>query len=238
MWVIGDVHGCIKTLEALLAQLPSDEPKVLTGDLIDRGPDSKAVVELVIREGIKSVLGNHDLYLLSVLTDDHRFYCPWDNTRGLWINHNGGYATMKSYNDSVPTEHLEWFKSLPLYLKFPEVKNERGQKLFVSHAAHVYTVLPKKDSRIWEESSIVWSRSTARKSKAHFFVYGHTPVIEPVITEHRANIDTGCVYHGAKYKDYSTGVKVIKRVEGYLTALRFPDMKVMKQLCIDEVHHE
>ncbi|MCR9145081.1 MAG: metallophosphoesterase [bacterium] len=59
MIIIGDVHGCYKSLRALVKKCPP-EPICFVGDLIDRGPDSKGVVEFVRGEGHQCVLGNHE----------------------------------------------------------------------------------------------------------------------------------------------------------------------------------
>lgn len=69
--VIGDVHGCIEELEALLARvrLVASDRVVFLGDLVDRGPESAAVVRLArtvcaARLGSTCLLGNHEMKLL------------------------------------------------------------------------------------------------------------------------------------------------------------------------------
>jgi hypothetical protein len=66
--VIGDVHGCVDELRALLVaceHAPEDQV-VLVGDLVAKGPDSRGVLALVRELGARSVLGNHDAHLLRV----------------------------------------------------------------------------------------------------------------------------------------------------------------------------
>ncbi|MEC5317461.1 bis(5'-nucleosyl)-tetraphosphatase (symmetrical) ApaH [Brenneria populi subsp. brevivirga] len=70
-YLIGDVHGCLVELEALLAQVsfnPAQDTLWLTGDLVARGPDSLGVLRFVRSLGpsVRLVLGNHDLHLLAV----------------------------------------------------------------------------------------------------------------------------------------------------------------------------
>ncbi|RLM28174.1 bis(5'-nucleosyl)-tetraphosphatase (symmetrical) [Brenneria alni] len=70
-YLIGDVHGCLVELEALLAQVsfnPEQDTLWLTGDLVARGPDSLQVLRFVRSLGpsVRMVLGNHDLHLLAV----------------------------------------------------------------------------------------------------------------------------------------------------------------------------
>ncbi len=70
-YLIGDVHGCLPQLEALLAMIAhesSDAYFLFTGDLINRGPDSLGVLRRIIALGERAqvVLGNHDLHLLGI----------------------------------------------------------------------------------------------------------------------------------------------------------------------------
>lgn len=71
-YIVGDLHGCFKELQALLSQVsfnPQDDELWLTGDLVARGEDSLACLRFVKSLGNKAqtVLGNHDLHLLSTL---------------------------------------------------------------------------------------------------------------------------------------------------------------------------
>ena len=58
--MIGDVHGCYDTLVALIERCPKGDQICFVGDLIDRGPHSSRVVDLVIEKGWLCVMGNHE----------------------------------------------------------------------------------------------------------------------------------------------------------------------------------
>ena len=65
--VIGDVHGCLPSLEKLLKQIPSDDHLIFIGDIINRGPQSLATLRLVRSFGDRAtlILGNHEMHLLA-----------------------------------------------------------------------------------------------------------------------------------------------------------------------------
>jgi hypothetical protein len=106
--IIADISGNYAALLRLLAQMPDDET-VSLGDMIDRGPDSRAVIEWFMRHG-RAVLANHEHMML-----DHcrgtGYYTP-----GTW-EINGGDATLASFGGAIPDEVLAWVERLPLYLE-------------------------------------------------------------------------------------------------------------------------
>lgn len=67
VFVVGDVHGCIDELERLLkaADVGKRDTLVFVGDLVAKGPDSQAVVQLARERGALAVLGNHDAHVLA-----------------------------------------------------------------------------------------------------------------------------------------------------------------------------
>lgn len=60
-WVIGDIHGCAKTLEALLSLLPVQDEIIPVGDLFSKGPDAQGVLEILKPITTSIILGNHDI---------------------------------------------------------------------------------------------------------------------------------------------------------------------------------
>src|SRR5437868_6809985 len=120
---VGDVHGCRGKLISLLRWC--DEvgrgkklKYVFLGDYIDRGPDSRAVVDLLIRrqradpDSVVCLRGNHEQMLVNASNAD----CA-DRDLMTWLG-NGGEQTLQSYccDDprDLPPDHLDWFRSLPL----------------------------------------------------------------------------------------------------------------------------
>jgi serine/threonine protein phosphatase 1 len=110
---IGDIHGCATALAALLAglKITADDTVIMLGDAIDRGPDSRGVIEqlLALRErtNLVCILGNHEQMLLDSLNNK----MPIQE----WLIHGGAQA-LDSYGkgfgiDAVPREHVEFIQS-------------------------------------------------------------------------------------------------------------------------------
>ena len=98
VWVVGDVHGHFRTLEALVGQLALGEGDaiVMLGDLIDRGPKSAHVVRYVRgTDGVFSIRGNHEQMMIEGF-DESSFFKERSIEARVWY-HNGGLATEGSY---------------------------------------------------------------------------------------------------------------------------------------------
>jgi serine/threonine protein phosphatase 1 len=109
---IGDIHGCSAALDALLEAIrPRQEDLIVTlGDYINRGPDSKGVIERLIDLShqcrLVPLLGNHDQMLLNARSGLHTMN---------WMR-MGGFATLHSYGtvrelSLIPDDHIKFLKS-------------------------------------------------------------------------------------------------------------------------------
>ena len=111
-YVIGDVHGCSKALRSLIEalQLESADEVIFVGDYIDRGPNSRDVIDQVIslqqQCQVTALRGNHEVMLQGVAIGGL--------DAATWMR-SGGNATITSYGGSVakiPSKHLDFFTSL------------------------------------------------------------------------------------------------------------------------------
>jgi len=192
IFVIGDIHGCYEKLKTLLEKIhvKNNDMLVFLGDYIDRGADSKKVVDEVInlksRHHTVTLLGNHEKMLLDVLQKG----LPIE----MWL-FNGGEATLLSYGirghdisfHLFPPEHMEFFRSLLPYY-------ETDNYIFV-HAG----LRPNIPLRKQSVDDLVWIRDEFIYSDCNFgkvVVFGHTPLAEPVFMRNKIGIDTGAVYGG------------------------------------------
>ena len=117
IYLIGDVHGCYKTLCALIDSFPrgADSKICFVGDLIDRGEGSFEVVQLAIQRGYVAVMGNHEYRLLQHKDAFLRGETPSDPR---WFYLNGGAQTFASYDKASRVQklaHLEFLSNLPLH---------------------------------------------------------------------------------------------------------------------------
>ena len=203
MMVVGDIHGCYETLKELLSRHPSETEIYSVGDIIDRGPKSREVVQLIIDRGIKTVMGNHEHMLLDYIEKTNKYKSSTflrngnrDAFGGRKDNDRGRVSTFKgkrnivrrvwdAYADNVPSEHLEYLKGMPFYF-------DTGSYL-ISHAG-VPLAQSLEDSCGGSQPDIIWHRDALDRIKNKIQVVGHTPVGVPQSQDHYTNIDTGCVY--------------------------------------------
>lgn len=203
-------------MEALLDRLAPfrDRQFVFVGDYIDRGPDSKKVVDrlLELQEEVDCIFlrGNHEQMLLDALNSGNR---------SLWVM-NGGRTTLESYNirdlsSGFPEDHLRFYKNTRLYYNTDDY--------FFVHAgvSPAKTIEESIDSNsgvqefLWERSHLD-AIETAWEKKV---VFGHTPRPRPLQKDRMIGIDTGCVFK--------------KRGFGKLTAVKLPEEEFIQQECLD-----
>jgi serine/threonine protein phosphatase 1 len=191
VFAIGDVHGCAEELRALIQKLPlrRDSLVIFLGDYIDRGPDSRGVVDTILDLQqycrVICLLGNHELMLREFLDGS-------DSRRVARFIYNGGSATLASYADHdgvfvMPEEHRAFFDSL----KYHHIE---GDHCFV-HAG-LPTSVEEIDIAIHGEE-MVWMRQRPGMPEPNYskiIVHGHSAIPEIDIQPRRINLDTACVY--------------------------------------------
>ncbi len=215
VYAIGDVHGCLYELNLLLDGIEADNAKanealgrndkpyiVFLGDYIDRGVDSRGVIErlITLRENNNTVFflkGNHEASFLGFLN--------YPEKNESWLNW-GGDETLRSYGlhsiqgrplkalnyDArccVPLSHLDFLNNLAL-------THSVGDYLFV-HAG----LKPGVAIEEQKEEDLLWIRKKFHQTPTHqrpmkVVVHGHQPVKEPEDKGWRINLDTGACWSG------------------------------------------
>ncbi|WP_319419822.1 metallophosphoesterase family protein [Pleurocapsa sp. FMAR1] len=213
--VIGDVHGHYDALIALLDSIsPTSEDKVyFLGDLIDRGPKSAQVVDFVMRNQYTCLRGNHEEMLLDVVG---RGEVSIDLYQG-WL-YSGGHSTVASYDSKIPQEHIDWIKSLPLYL-------DLGDYWLVHAGVDPNVPLPQQGA-----DQFCWIREDFHSSDQAFFpkkliITGHT------ITFTLPGVQAGQIAAGRGWLGIETGAYHHK--SGWMTALDLNHHKVYQANTMD-----
>ena len=195
--VIGDIHGCRQELLELLdlvdVDLSSDR-LIFLGDYVDRGPDSRGVIEVIFslrrQSGeIITLKGNHEEVLLNYLGGrDRNFY--------LAI---GGRETLASYGCSEPFDY-DCTLNIPdthqqfLYNLLPYWEDE---KYIYVHAGLRPAVHLTQQSPDWLYWAAGGNFATQRYDFGKRVIFGHAVVEKPLVEREKIGIDTGCVYGGS-----------------------------------------
>jgi len=212
IYAIGDIHGRLDLLERLHDLIRADAAEsdaarkvvVYLGDYIDRGPESKGVVELLMNRplvGFERALlkGNHEVILLEFL-DGAEVGAHWCTYGGLQTLESYGVrplpirgqpeefaAARVALAGKIPPAHVEFLRSLPL-------THAEGGYLFV-HAG----LRPGVDLAEQDEHDLLWIRDEFLQADADFgacVVHGHSIAEAPEIRPHRIGIDTGAFATG------------------------------------------
>ena len=219
-YVVGDIHGRFDLLEALLEKIKADMEErgsretllVFVGDLIDRGPGSRDVVERLRtyrHEGVRTVflLGNHEEVLLRILGGDATLIPKWLRFGGAQCLESYGLSPLlltgladerviERVREAIPAEHAQFLRSFVDTCRF-------GDYLFV-HAG----IRPGVDLREQRQWDLRWIREPFLLDQTpHGFVvvHGHTISAEVEERPNRIGIDTGA---------FATGVLTAVGIDG------------------------
>jgi calcineurin-like phosphoesterase family protein len=191
-FVIPDIHGCARTFSRLVhdvIRLTRKDDLYILGDMIDRGPRSREVIDHVIRLGdcgfkVRPLRGNHEQMLLDACRDRDDFR--------LWML-NGGEATLSSFGIEDACElsvgYREFFASLSPYLLLDD--------FVLVHAGLDFS----SPDPFLDTTAMLWSRRSdmdRSRTGGRRLICGHTPhpleTIRRSLAEDRIVLDNGCVY--------------------------------------------
>ncbi|HEX4183776.1 MAG TPA: metallophosphoesterase family protein [Caulobacteraceae bacterium] len=233
VYAIGDVHGRADLLARLIDVIGRDAESlalkappalVFLGDYVDRGADSRSVVDQVIalalarRYEVRALKGNHEQALLAFL-DDASFGPTWADF--------GGGETLLSYGVTPPGPRggaEAWEEARRAFDRaLPQLHRSllNGLEMMVVYGDYAFVhagVRPGVDLDSQRDHDLLWIRDEFLQAKGPFgkvIVHGHTPAAEPYLGPFRIGIDTGA---------YATGV---------LTAIRIRDAEQVILDCVD-----
>jgi serine/threonine protein phosphatase 1 len=210
IYVIGDIHGRSDLLDRMVdaisrdlqANPSSDCVTVTLGDYIDRGPDSRGVLDRLVRNPFPTdfvaLKGNHEA-LLEMFLNDPAVAEHWRRLGGLETLHSYRVPVSQlmiganyeqaaaALEEAVPDEHFKFLASL----KTSAITG----KYFLCHAG-VRPGVPLERQNV---EDLLWIRDEFLKSPVNFgriIVHGHTPSEQPELLPNRINIDTGAFATG------------------------------------------
>ena len=192
IWVVGDLHGCRRELDALLQQHqfdPQQDLLISVGDIIDRGPDSLGCLALLEEPWFRCVRGNHEEMALSALQGQEM--ALWQMNGGDWFFRLRGAAL------SAARHALQRCRELPLILHLQ--LDERI--IVIAHADYPAREYALNKPLDWQQ--VVWSRQRLEAMEsgeragirgADAFYFGHTPLKQSLTIANLHYIDTGAVF--------------------------------------------
>ncbi|MEN0049364.1 MAG: metallophosphoesterase family protein [Bacteroidota bacterium] len=223
-YAISDIHGCLSSFQALLEKinLKKEDELFLLGDYIDRGPDSKGVIDHILnlkQEGhqLHCLRGNHEQMMIDTMQGS-------DRHADIWIK-NGGEETLKSYfkiERDIPDEHIFFLDELSFYQKI--------EGYYLVHAGFNFSYpnpLADRENMLWMRN---WYEAINYSWLGNdIIIHGHTPIsrkkmeaqLEEVKYLQVINIDGGCVF------------KNIRSDLGWLVALDLEEKRFVFQENID-----
>jgi serine/threonine protein phosphatase 1 len=213
VYAVGDIHGRLDLLTRLFAQIAAHAAAldvarkviVCVGDYVDRGPESKGVIDFLLEPApagfaLKCLIGNHERMMLDFLVEP-------EAVGQMWLR-NGGLETLQSYGvafdtgaprvpafnaardalaANLPPRHKEFLDALLL-------THREGDYLFVHAGLKPGVALDEQ-----READMLWIRGPFLHTPADYgclVVHGHTITPEPEWEAWRIGIDTGAFYTG------------------------------------------
>ncbi len=212
---VSDIHGCALTFDALLDKiaLSTTDELYLLGDYVDRGPDSKGVIDIILElrsrgQKVICLKGNHEDMMLKAINDNESYH-EW---RKSW----GGKETLASFGafsiTELPPPYFEFLNQLLYYIEVDEF-------ILVHAGLNFQTTNP-----LIPNESMLYSRYWYNKMDYDWLndrvvVHGHTPVAKSEIEdmlEHLTfrmviNIDCGCFANHLPGKGYLCAFDITNR---------------------------
>ncbi len=235
-WVIPDVHGCVNTLRVLVEnQIKPNKNDHLyfLGDYIDRGPDSKGVIDFIMEleandYTVTALMGNHEDYCINAYDEDKKSrgflgFRSKSRVQKEW-ELAGGLQTMESFGAEsprdIPEKYIDWMRKLIYYVEVDD--------FIIVHAGLNFS----NEDPFEDKRAMIWIRDfkvdTSRISNKRV-IHGHVPV-------NLEFVDLAINSPTYKFIDLDNGVYYQRRAGyGNLIALELNDMKYVVQSLMDDV---
>lgn len=204
---IGDIHGCNKTFRSLLfdtLKITKLDTVICLGDYINRGPDSKGVVDTILElrmnnHTIITLRGNHEECLIQ---SDH------DDTAWEFVE-DYGQETLRSFGienySDLPDVYQQFFEKTSLF-------HVTSSAIFVHGGINLNMKNPFKNPTylLWERKS----KFNTHNLQGRIIVHGHSPISREELLATKGpvyNLDTGCVFHSYRHEGYLSAMNIETR---------------------------
>lgn len=237
-WVIPDIHGCLETLQLLVFQQINPDKKdrlVFLGDYIDRGPDSKGVIDFIMEleesgYRITTLTGNHESVCLKAYDENTKVqnssgFPGYGRYQQHWLG-LGGSRTLESFHvnspKEIPEKYIGWIRSRDFYIELEE--------FFAVHAGFNFD----SDNPFSDTEAMIWIRNFVvkpEKIKNKKVVHGHNPmpldfIKHNIEDRHSDSIDLDNGIYLTGYPGY-----------GNLVALELNSLEYKIQQVVDNVNY-
>lgn len=177
-WVVPDIHGCLNTLKSLIENrinLSKSDVIYFLGDYIDRGPDSKGVIDYIMRlqkdgYNVRYIRGNHEDYCIKAWYADQKRFLFRSNIEKDWRK-NGAKPTLDSFGAKRPREidkkYIEWMENAEYYIELEDH--------ILVHAGLNFNI----NNPFEDTSSMMWIRNfkvDSNKVGGKKVIHGHVPI--------------------------------------------------------------
>ena len=208
IFAIGDIHGCFQSFKILIEdkiRFNTSDKLILLGDYIDRGTESKEVIDYILRlqqngSDIIPLLGNHEVMLLDAYENTDKI--------PLWL-YNGGIQTLKSFSiselNNIDSAYIDFLRTLPYYYSLDEFLfvhagfNDKINDPFEDKYSMLWNCLKKYSNPLLENKIIIHGHCPQKVSTLENSLENDRKVI---------NIDTGCVYTDKKGYGKLTAIEI------------------------------
>lgn len=179
-WIIPDIHGCAKTLRVLLENMlmvTKHDQLYFLGDYIDRGPDSKGVIDYLMHlqkeeYEVHFIKGNHeDMCVKAYEADQKRLFFGGKHQEQKDWEAVGAKETLKSFGvkhpREIPKEYIDWMNACVPYIELEDY--------ILVHAGMNFDIKdPFEDTK-----SMMWTRHFKvdyRRTHGKKIIHGHIPI--------------------------------------------------------------
>jgi serine/threonine protein phosphatase 1 len=203
-FAVGDIHGMSSLLKELIDRISPDveDTIIFLGDYIDRGEDTKGVINLLLSLKEKTncifLMGNHEEMLLEYLRDYRRNMFLYNGGMQTIYSYTGKKQTKKLLSEFIPEEHMNFFNNLKLF-------HEDEKYIYVHAGIEPGIVMENQNAEMLLWTRPIWDEPINMGDKK--LIVGHSAHKNVIIKPDKICIDTGSCFEDS----------------GTLTAIQLPE---------------